>query len=490
MTHPTPPVPSTEAAAPSRGELTRQIVWIAAGFAAALGLARFVYTPLLPLMTTQAGLSEQAGAQIATANYLGYMLGAGLTMLVPRSGDNRHLYRLCLILLVASEAAMALVPAAGSLLFGSSAGGTAGAASTAVAEATPAGPAAAGFATLTVWWIIRLLAGFCSGIVFIHCSRSVGGSPRLGLAFVGIGAGILLSGLLTAICMFADLGWAGQWIAATVVTGLVAALAWHGSRTPRKLTGASGPANGGTTVQQTDPSDILPSPRGHLLSKGALTVSYLGEGIGYIIIGTFIVAALSASLGAGAASGGAASGTHGGAGPAGGAGAAGSGLPDWLQAVPVGNLVWMVAGLAAIVSIPCLTALRARFHVHTLLLAFLGLQIFAAVVPACFPGVVGDLVGAVLFGGTFVAIVQLTLAYGVELRIRNSAAVLVTVYSVGQILGPLLVAHAVAGGVQGYRVAFTIAAAIIIVSTLAAALARPRRLKEHTDSHAKSHGKS
>jgi predicted MFS family arabinose efflux permease len=474
MTHPTPPVPLTEAAAPSRRELTRQIVWIAAGFAAALGLARFVYTPLLPLMTTQAGLSEQAGAQIATANYLGYMLGAGLTMLVPRSGDNRHLYRLCLILLVASEAAMALVPATGSLLFGSSASGTGSGAST----------AAAGFATLTAWWIIRLLAGFCSGIVFIHCSRSVGGSPRLGLAFVGIGAGILLSGLLTAICMFADLGWAGQWIAATVVTGLVAALAWHGSRTPRKLTGASGPANGGTTVQQTDPSDILPSPRGHFLSKGALTVSYLGEGIGYIIIGTFIVAALSASLGAGAASGGAASGTDGGA------GSAGSGLPDWLQAVPVGNLVWMVAGLAAIVSIPCLTALRARFHVHTLLLAFLGLQIFAAVVPACFPGVVGDLVGAVLFGGTFVAIVQLTLAYGVELRIRNSAAVLVTVYSVGQILGPLLVAHAVAGGVQGYRVAFTIAAAIIIVSTLAAALARPRRLKEHTDSHAKSHGKS
>jgi hypothetical protein len=40
----------------------------AAGFAVAMGLGRFSFTPILPLMTGQAGLSSAAGALLATAN--------------------------------------------------------------------------------------------------------------------------------------------------------------------------------------------------------------------------------------------------------------------------------------------------------------------------------------------------------------------------------------------------------------------------------------
>ncbi len=36
-----------------------------------IGIARFAYTPLLPLMQAQAGLSDAAGGWLATANYLG-----------------------------------------------------------------------------------------------------------------------------------------------------------------------------------------------------------------------------------------------------------------------------------------------------------------------------------------------------------------------------------------------------------------------------------
>ncbi len=40
-----------------------------------MGVGRFVYTPL-PLMQEQTGVSHSDTALVATANYLGYFLGA------------------------------------------------------------------------------------------------------------------------------------------------------------------------------------------------------------------------------------------------------------------------------------------------------------------------------------------------------------------------------------------------------------------------------
>ena len=42
----------------------------------ALGIARFSYTPLLPLMQQQAGLGLAEGGWLAAVNYCGYLSGA------------------------------------------------------------------------------------------------------------------------------------------------------------------------------------------------------------------------------------------------------------------------------------------------------------------------------------------------------------------------------------------------------------------------------
>ena len=46
------------------------------GLASAMGIGRFAFTPLLPLMQQHDGLTLAQGAWLAAANYLGYLAGA------------------------------------------------------------------------------------------------------------------------------------------------------------------------------------------------------------------------------------------------------------------------------------------------------------------------------------------------------------------------------------------------------------------------------
>ncbi|MFN4160785.1 MAG: YbfB/YjiJ family MFS transporter, partial [Stenotrophomonas sp.] len=146
---------------------------IAAGICAlvlTVGLARFAYTPLLPLMRVDAGLGAAEGGWLATSNYLGYLLG---TLLVARVGDMRqkfHMYRVGLLLAVAATALMGVTPHLG------------------------------------LWSVLRFLAGLSSTAGLLLASGLVLNwllahqrRPRLGLHFAGLGLGIAVSGLATAV---------------------------------------------------------------------------------------------------------------------------------------------------------------------------------------------------------------------------------------------------------------------------------------------------
>ncbi|POX58457.1 MFS transporter [Streptomyces sp. Ru62] len=357
-----------------------------------MGVGRFVYTPVLPLMQAQAGLSAGAGANLATANYGGYLAGALAGTFAPRLVRSRAVLRGCLLALVGTLAGMPL---------------------------TRSGVA---------WLLLRLGAGFCSAMIFVIAVGSLLGHlrdhpPHLpGWAFGGVGAGIALSGLLVLALRTVG-SWQAAWWASAALAAALTLAAWGLRPEPvaRPAPGASAPGPG------------TAGPRTHRWF-GALFVSYTLEGIGYIIAGTFLVAAINQSS------------------------------PGW-----IGGGAWVVVGLAAVPSSAVWAGLGRRWSGPDLLLAALVVQAVGIALPALVGGVAPALISAVLFGSTFIGVSTLALAAGTQLRFPRAVALLTAGYSVGQILGPLVAAPLLH---HGYHQALLLAAVVVLAAALSASALR------------------
>ena len=219
-------------------------LWVGAlGLAAAMGIGRFAYTPLLPLMQAQHGLTLAQAGLLASANYLGYLLGALACVAfdpAPRTAARRGLV--------------------------------------AVAASTLAMGIATGF---EAWLVLRFAAGVASAFVLVGVSgwtlaalARAGRSADAGWMFCGIGAGVCLAGLvgLAVGAMGGDpaLGWLGL----GALAALVAAAAWQPlSRTEA----AAGPA-------------AAPRPSIGRFEAARLVLCYGVFGFGYIIPATFLPA--------------------------------------------------------------------------------------------------------------------------------------------------------------------------------------------------------
>ncbi|MGW2234404.1 YbfB/YjiJ family MFS transporter [Streptomyces sp. NPDC001759] len=359
----------------------------AAALAAGMGVGRFVYTPILPLMHTGAGLSAASGANLATANYVGYLVGALAGILAPALTRSRAVLRGSLLLLTGTLAAMPLTR------------------------------------DTALWALLRLAAGAASALVFVVAAGSLlhhlrDHPPHLsGWAFGGVGGGIALSGVLVlALRSFGD--WRTAWWAAAALTALLTAACWN---LRPEAAPAARVAGGGSR------------PRTHRWF-GALFVSYTLEGVGYIVAGTFLVAAI------------------------------GQEAPG-----PVGSGAWVLVGLAAVPSSALWARLGRRWSRPGLLVAALVVQAAGIALPALAGGTAAAYGSAVLFGGTFIGVSTLALATGAHLRFPRSVALLTAGYSVGQILGPLAVAPLLH---HGYRQALLLAAVVVLAAAAWAAVLR------------------
>lgn len=358
-----------------------------AGLAAAMGVGRFVYTPLLPLMEEQAGVSSSSTAFVATANYLGYFIGAVVLIVRPGGARSQALFRGSLASLVASEIVMIAAP------------------------------------NVPLWSVARLVAGIASAFVFVYCANALATRPFPGLGYAGVGVGIAVSGLAVTLLQ-TTIGWEPLWLVAAGLGLVFGILAW--GLTPAPL---PEPVEVDAADSDEPPATRIELPSTPRRSAWLLAAGYFLEGLGYIILGTFLVAAVSADG------------------------------PAW-----TGPASWVLVGAAAAPSTALWSLARRRFRTETLLVAALSLQAVSAVLPALVGGTVAAAFAAVLFGGTFMGIAMLAMTAGVELGVPRSAAVLTAAYAVGQIIGPLVVTPLLSGG---YDSAFLTAACVLVVGAVA-----------------------
>ncbi len=354
-----------------------------------MGIGRFAYTPILPLMTAQAGLTPQGAGALATANYVGYLGGAIAGTVSGRFARSVIAWRASLVTLVVSIAAMPLLH------------NTIG------------------------WSILRTVAGFTSAVVFVIAVNSMldhlgDQSPHLpGWGFGGIGVGIALSGLLV-LTLPEHAGWRSAWLIAAAVAAVLSACAW-------------------TMSPATDRDSEAASARQPRVNRHfvVLFVSYSLEGIGYIIAGTFLVAAIKQSS------------------------------PGWLA-----TGAWLFVGVAAAPSAALWALLSARWSHSGLLVIALLTQAVGIALPAVIGGVAAALIGALLFGATFIGVSTIALGAGRLLGFPGAVAMLTAGYSVGQIIGPVAVTPLLRNGFSSALIA---AALVVVSSAVVAAMVRVSR---------------
>jgi predicted MFS family arabinose efflux permease len=221
-----------------------------AAMAAALGIGRFVYTPILPAMLGALHWSKFEAGLVASANLLGYFAGALL------AGHP----------LVAARARFWLLVAL-----------TVSAVSTA-AMAAPSDIAS--FAAL------RFIGGIASAFVIVCASTLVlerlalsGRGSLSAIHFAGVGTGIMISAISVSTTLASGGGWRSLWIGAGALALLAAIIAaW--------LIPAAGNV---TAPPQPKPVRTAPS------RLGAMVVAYGLFGFGYVITATFLVAIVRAT---------------------------------------------------------------------------------------------------------------------------------------------------------------------------------------------------
>ncbi len=217
----------------------------ALALAVAMGIGRFAFTPILPMMQEDAGLSVVSGGYLASANYLGYLLGSLVATRLQLRDDVAVLGSMLLIGM--ATLAMGLV------------------------------------GNYAVWLVLRLVAGIANAWIAIFAFSwcldrlAVLQRPMLNsLIFTGVGFGTLLAGLICIVLMRVDASSAQAWLTFGVLALAITAAVWTTF------------AGGGTAHHGA----ARPRARGVPWSREAVLLVFCfgASGFGYIIPATFLPA--------------------------------------------------------------------------------------------------------------------------------------------------------------------------------------------------------
>jgi MFS family permease len=213
--------------------------------AVALGVGRFAFTPLLPLMLKSGALDIRHGGWLASANYAGYLIGA-LSCAAIRL-DHARMVRLALASTIVLTLAMGLVD------------------------------------NFWLWSAIRFVAGVVSAWAFVFASQW--GLRRLaeldahglaGVIYAGPGVGIVATGLLGAAAAALGVPPPGVWIGFAVCSGAAGAIVWKAFTHDASIARENARVPRGAAYGSTRADSIW------------LVSLYSLAGFGYIITATFL----------------------------------------------------------------------------------------------------------------------------------------------------------------------------------------------------------
>lgn len=215
--------------------------------AAAMGIGRFAYTPILPAMQEAEGLDAAQAGLLAAANYGGYLVGALLVAVAVPGPARARVLRVSAVAVAVTTAMMAVTNG------------------------------------LVAWSVVRFLSGLASAGVLVLASglvlddlRRQGRASRSGWLFSGVGLGIAISGIVVR-ATGEILNWRGEWLALALLATVAIYPCW------RWLPLAQ--------PENPPPAAFPPAqPNAMPAAFAFLFVAYFLEGIGYIVTGTFLVA--------------------------------------------------------------------------------------------------------------------------------------------------------------------------------------------------------
>jgi hypothetical protein len=373
-----------------------------ATLAVALGVGRFAFTPLLPLMLHGGALDLRQGGWLASLNYAGYFVGA-FSCAALRAAPAK-IVRASLIATVLLTTAMGVAH------------------------------------QFWLWAILRFAGGAVSAWAFVFASQW--GLRRLaelnanewgGLIYTGPGFGIIATGLFVGVA--GGLGAAAGWIGFGIVSAAIVALVWKAfadgsaqssasrrSRVSGATSGATNrpaamaprsgqnaPTNAAATAATSANTTARTTTPTHRADALWLVLLYAIPGFGYIITATFLPVIARHAL-------------------------PGSAWPD---------LFWPMFGAALVVGALSAARLPLSWDNRALLAACYVLQAAGIALGIVWPTAPGFSLGSVLIGLPFTAITLFAMREARLLRGEHAAGLMgyaTAAYGVGQIVGPLVAA--------------------------------------------------
>ncbi|HSV53882.1 MAG TPA: YbfB/YjiJ family MFS transporter [Burkholderiaceae bacterium] len=385
--------------------------------AVAMGIGRFAFTPLLPMMLADGVINLATASWLASANYLGYLVGALLCMLQPwiwrRLGNPAPLKGPAWV--------RGGLVATGLLTIGMAVHWSA------------------------AWPVLRFAAGVASAVVFVYTSGWCLGQlarlkvPAMGaLIYTGPGIGIALSGIAASGMVALEWSAAAGWIIFGVLAAALTVLVWPVFRPASDL-----PATTPAAAAATGTSALRPHGRAEI---ALLALAYGIAGFGYIITATFLPVIARQALPGSA----------------------------WL------DLFWPLFGMGVIGGALLASRLAVAVDLRWMLVGCYLVQALGICASLVSPSLAGFAFGSLLLGLPFTAITFFAMQEVRRLRPAQTAStmgLLTAVYGLGQIVGPPLAAALLARSRtpgEGFTLSLEIAAAALLVGAAIYALMSQR----------------